>query len=143
MTFNAFLKNTAIAFVFILAYEWLVHGHLMTNLYVMSSSAFRPVEDMQSLLAVSIFTQVITAMVFVILFDKLNAEKTLNGGIAAGTILGLFLAVQCFGSYCYLPITITIALGWFAACLIQGAGIGLVLSLCNLQKDSGKKSKKK
>ncbi len=125
-----FVLSVVAVFIFMFAYEFVVHGHLMMPLYNETPQLWRPEAEMQAnLFPWGILSGVGLALVVTWLFTRHYENKGLHEGVRFGLWLGLLMGVMQFGAYNYLPISLNLALAWFAVMLVEGIGMGVVLSL--------------
>lgn len=63
---------------------------------------------------------VFIAILFVTLYCSISDKKSLGSGLKFGVLIGLILGTSMgFGTYCYLPIPMSLALAWFAGTLVE------------------------
>ncbi|MFT5171095.1 MAG: hypothetical protein ACI9BD_000867 [Candidatus Marinamargulisbacteria bacterium] len=110
-------------FVFVFAFDFIVHGNMLKGLYEATASAWRPMDehDMRFMMA----SQLLFAVFLTYFFVKLGKTGMSDGimyGLAIGTVLG---AVQ-LGTYCYLPIPLSLTLAWVAAAVVKSVGCGAI-----------------
>jgi hypothetical protein len=151
------LLSVVAVFVFIFAYDWLVHGVLLKDAYVQTASLWRPIEEMQSLWPLCFVFHGALAILYSALFcmaarkDSSSCDANvpaapteekkccpIKKGVCFGTILGLLLGVMNGAAYMHIPIPVSLAVSWFFAGLGQGIGVGILLSLISNKKSCGK-----
>ena len=65
---------------------------------------------------------------FVLIYALLIDKKSLMTGIKYGVIFGLAKGLTMgFGSYCYMPIPLMLAVSWFLAGLVEVAIAGAIV----------------
>lgn len=117
---------TIAAFVFVFIFEGLWHQLLMKDMYEATLSVWPP-EDPGKM--VYIFTsQFLFVAVMAYIYTVVGKHIPCKRGIAFGFFVGLLLAMPTLGTYCYLPIPLTITLMWMLACLLKGLGAGIVIA---------------
>lgn len=152
------MKTCLISFVgvfaFLFGYDWLVHGHLLMADYEATASMWRPKEEMQQFFAYCIAYHVILAAVITCWFKKVRACHAAcatqcstegattccpikSGGLCFGIKVGLLLGLAHASSYIWMPIPGDLAVKWFIAYLVQGAGAGCVLGMLCKSKHCG------
>jgi hypothetical protein len=108
--------------------DFLIHGVLLKSSYQATANLWRP-EDEMIMSVMSVVTLVFSAC-FVTLYSHLINPKTLAAGVKYGLIFGLATGASMgFGSYCYMPIPISLAISWFFASLIELTIAGVVVGL--------------
>ena len=98
------------AFIFVFLYELLVHGFLMMGLYEQTASVWRPQEE--SNMAVMILSQFLFGAALAFFYPIVGPDTEGKKAIPFGIGLGLVMAVPEIGTFCYLPIPLTISLLW-------------------------------
>jgi len=120
----------AIVAVFVLwsILDFIIHGVLLKSTYEATASLWRPQEEMKMLLMqVVVFAH---AICFVAIYGFLVADKSFKKGIKFGALVGLAAGITMgFGMYCYMPIPVTLAWGWFLATLVEATAAGAVVGL--------------
>lgn len=114
------------AFIFVVAFEMLWHGFLMKGLYEATASVWRPEEEHEMIYMFA--SQFLFAAVVAFIYTKIGRHIPCKRGIAFGFFVGLILAMPELGSYCYLPIPMSIALLWMLAGLLKGLGTGMAVA---------------
>jgi len=135
------LKQTiwAVIAVFIIwsILDFLIHGVFLKSTYQDTANLWRP-EDEMNMPLMSIVTLVFT-ICFVTIYSYLIEPKSLSTGIKYGLILGIAMGVSMgFGSFCYMPIPLSLAFSWFIASLVEitlaGVIVGLMVRTSNKYK---------
>jgi len=131
-------------FIFTLAFDWLVNGHLLSGLYMQSQSVFRPMSEMDNFMPWCLAFHFFMALVVTCMFknyknyspeacaaDPALAKKCTPcaRGICFGVHLGLIFGLGMFATYIMFPISLNLAGAMFASGLVKGIGVGVVLSL--------------
>lgn len=111
--------------------DFLIHGIFLKSSYQATANLWRPEEEMNMPL-MSMVT-LIFSICFVSIYKFLINPKSLATGIKYGLIFGLATAISMgFGSYCYMPISLSLAFSWFAASLVEitiaGVLVGLIIT---------------
>lgn len=140
---KACLLPTVAVFIFMFAFDWLYHGHLLMSMYEQTASVWRPMEEMQQFMVYCLFYHAALALVFAVSYGCYlkktamcatlpeGAEKAAcpqKRGLCYGLVVGLIMGLNHSSAYIHLPIPLELALAWFAGSVLQGLGIGLVLS---------------
>ena len=106
--------------------DFLIHGVLLESTYQETANLWRP-EDEMNMPLMSIVTLVFS-ICFVTIYSYLIEPKSLSLGIKYGLILGIATGVSMgFGSYCYMPIPLSLAFGWFIASLVEITLAGIIV----------------
>lgn len=128
MNTQRFIISVIAVFAFMFAYEFVVHGQLMMPIYNETPQLWRTPEEMQALMPWSIITGLALSAIIAWIFVQHYENKGHQEGLRFGLWVGLLLGVMQFGAYNYLPISMNLALAWLAILVVEGLGIGLVLS---------------
>ena len=132
MNVKRFALATIGAFLFVFLFEFLWHGFLMRGMYEATSSVWRP-ED-ESNMAFIFAAQFLFSAVLAYIYTVIGKHISCKRGVAFGFFAGLLLAMPELGTYCYLPIPLTITLMWMLASLIKGLGAGVVIATIYKEK---------
>ncbi|GJL86169.1 MAG: hypothetical protein DHS20C02_19440 [Micavibrio sp.] len=125
-----YLAAALAGFVFIFAFDFLVHGNLLMDLYEQTSELWRAPEDM--VMPWMMGTQILIALITAFIYACGCCDKEGKGikcGIGFGIKIGLLMAVLMAASYAWMPIPLALALGWAGAGLGTGLGLGIIFSL--------------
>ena len=111
--------------------DFLIHGVLLKSTYQATANLWRP-EDEMNMLLMSVVT-LIFSICFVAIYSYLIHPKSLAAGIKYGLIFGIATGVSMgFGSYCYMPIPMSLAVSWFVASVVEltlsGGLVGLLVT---------------
>ncbi len=108
--------------------DFLIHGIFLKSTYQATANLWRPEEEMNMLL-MSMVT-LIFSICFVSIYSFLVNPKSLAIGIKYGVVFGMGAAISMgFGSYCYMPISLSLALSWFIASLVEITLAGVLVGL--------------
>jgi len=129
-----FLLAFLAAFVFIFFWGWLYNGVLLKDIYVQTSSLWRPQSETMSLFHWIILGQAILVFAFVMIY----ASGFAGGGIAAGIRLGIMVEILAIGArlmmYAVQPLPGKLVLYWSVGGLIEmivtGAIVGAIYKPC-------------
>lgn len=110
--------------------DFLIHGLLLQSTYQATASLWRPMNEMNRPL-MSLVTLVFTGC-FVTIYGWLVEPKSVRSGLRFGAIFGLATGASMgFGSYCYMPIPLSLAGSWFIGswveAMIAGAIVGAIV----------------
>jgi uncharacterized protein involved in response to NO len=126
MNMKRFVIAAIGAFVLVFLYEFLVHGFLMTGLYTQTSSVWRPQNE--SNMAVMLLSQLLTGAAIAFFYPIVGPDTECKKAIPFGVGLGLVMAMPQIGTYCYLPIPLTISLLWALIAFVKALGGVYVVS---------------
>ncbi|NRA36723.1 MAG: hypothetical protein HRU15_01165 [Planctomycetes bacterium] len=115
------------AFITIFIFEMLWHGFLMKGMYDETLAVWRPENEHN--MSVMFLSQFLFAAVFVLFYAVIGKYLSCKIGLVYGFFAGLLLAMPQLGSFCYLPIPLSISLLWMLAALLKCIFAGLVTAL--------------
>ena len=127
MNTKRFILASIAAFVVVSVFEMLWHGLVMKGMYEATASVWRPEGDHQMIYIFA--SQFLFATVLAYIYTVVGNNISCKRGIAFGFFAGLLLATVDLGTYCYLPIPLSITLMWMAASVLKGLGAGMVIAL--------------
>ncbi len=150
---KGWLISAIAVFLFTMGFDWYVHGHMLMDMYKQTASVWRPEGEMQALSHWCFIRHAIVAALLAGAYGcwrdnqsmgKVGSEKCpyKKSMLGFGLWVGLLLGVTEAGSYVYLPIPAKLAQMWFAAELIKGLGIGIVLNFVHIKFCTTTKKKK-
>lgn len=115
---NRMLLAIVAVFIAWSALDFIIHGVLLMPIYEATAGLWRPMDEMNMPLMYAV-TLVFTVC-FVLIYVLLVERRSLSSGILYGTLFGLATGVSMgFGSYTYMPIPLTLAVGWFFGVLVE------------------------
>ena len=119
-----YLLSVVVVFVLWTAFDFVVHGVILNSAYQDTAKLWRPMPEMKmGLMRLITF---ILAMIFVSIYTLLINPKSLKIGALFGLLMGLVSGISMgLGSYCYMPITMYIAVVWFVSSIIVTILAGL------------------
>ncbi len=129
MNYKRFALCTLAGFIFVFAYEFIVHGILLVPTYELTPNLWRPMEEYESFIPFMTAMQIITTMVLCYIYTRHHENKGITEGLRFGAMLGLLLGLMQFASYAWLPISIGLALAWLGVTFIKTIGLGIIFSL--------------
>ena len=127
MNVPRFIISSIVVFVFVFLFEFLFHGVFLTGLYEETTHLWRPVGERN--MAFILMSQIFFSFIAVFIFTRNVEGKGICEGFRFGLYLGLVLGSLQLATYFYLPIPLTLTLGWVAAGVLKGLGSGIVSSL--------------
>ncbi len=126
MNIKRFIFAAIGGFVAVFAFEMLWHGFLMKGMYDATISVWRP--EAESNMTFMFASQFLFAAAMAFAYTKIGKHIPCKRGIAFGLFVGLILAAPQLGTYCYLPIPLTISLMWMFAALIKSVVGGMAIA---------------
>ncbi len=115
-----------VVFIVLSILDFLIHGVFLKSTYQETANLWRP-EDEMNMPLMSIVT-LIFSICFVTIYSYLIEPKSLSSGIKYGLIFGVATGVSMgFGSYCYMPIPLSLAFSWFIASLVERSLAGIIV----------------
>ena len=106
--------------------DYFLHGPLLGSAYEASAGLWRPMEQMSTPLIV--FVKVVLIVCFVLIYERLVANKSLASGILFGVLYGLTTGIAAgFGTYIHMPLPLTLAWGWFLGGCVKGTAAGAIV----------------
>ena len=110
--------------------DFVVHNTLLAQHYEATSELWRAADEMKG--GVMMLVTLLIAGVFTFGYSTLISEKSVGAGVQYGTVVGLVVALGFgFGTYGYMPISLTLATIWFVYAVISyvvgGAVVGALV----------------
>jgi hypothetical protein len=125
-------------FIFIVVADFLVNGLWLKDIYLQTANLWRPEEEMKHLFPWVFAYQAALAIIFTALYCRHQGIASPSEGgkkpcprmhaLCFGFTIGMLLAVMHAAAYIWMPIPIELAVKWAIAGLLEGIGIGIVLS---------------
>ncbi len=128
------MKSYLIAFIMVFVAwfltDFLIHGIILKATYAETAALWRPEAEINH--GLSTLVTAIVALAFTGIYGALVNPKSMAAGLKFGMLYGLAAGVSMgIGSYCYMPISIGLALTWFVGSFIQmliaGAIVGTLI----------------
>ncbi len=114
-----------VIFIVWVGLDFLIHGVVLQDSYASTPSLWRPMEEAK--MGLNMGVVFISASIFVILYAKFVASKSLTTGIWFGTIFGIGHGISFgYGSYSFMPIPYMMALVWFLGTVVQAVIAGAI-----------------
>jgi hypothetical protein len=106
--------------------DFILHGLLLRSTYEATASLWRPMDQMS--IPLMYFVTFVFTVCFVLIYGFLVGQKSLVTGIRYGALFGLASGISMgFGSYCYMPIPLTLAWSWFVGTWIETIAAGAIV----------------
>ncbi len=128
MNAKKFIFASIVVTIFIMAFDFLFHGLLMSDMYKQTANLWRPQDSMNDYMIWMVLGQILMSFGFVALFTK--AFK--RGGIPEGVVYGLLVAILFIGTnlimYAVAPYTISMVIYWSVGSTIQLILAGIIVA---------------
>lgn len=134
MNVKRYVISVIAVFVFVFAYEFLVHGYLLKCIYEQTAELWRSHEEHKMIFI--LLSYICFAAVAAYIFTCNYEGKGIGEGARFGLYIGLLLGSVEIGTYSYLPISLILMVSWVAAAILKGVGSGIVLSLTYKKRES-------
>ncbi len=127
MNIKRYLIAVLATFVAVFATDFIIHGVLLTDLYMKTAQLWRPQEEY--LMSYMFISQLTFTAVFVFIFTRNFEGKGIGEGLRFGFYIGLLFATMNIGMYSYMPIPCSLIVAWIVASIAKGLITGAVTSL--------------
>lgn len=125
---NKTIWSVIVVFIIWSILDFLIHSVMLQSTYQDTAHLWRPMDEMKMPL-MSLVT-FIFSICFVCIYSYLIEPKSLQSGIKYGVIFGIATGTSMgFGSYCYMPIPLSLAFSWFFASVVELSLAGLIVGL--------------
>ncbi len=114
-------------FVFVFAYDFIVHGYLLMETYQQTPHLWRGEEDCNMWMMV--ISQLLFSGVLTYIYCNEFTKTGLAAGARFGLHVGLILATLDLGKYAYMPISFGLAASWAVSSIIGAIGGCVVIAL--------------
>lgn len=128
MNVTRLLLATVVSFIFVYAYDYLVHVILLMDMYEATEDIWRSEEAMREVFHWIPITQFLHTLFVVVIFAMFLPEGDVKKGTLYGVLIGIVMGIGMFSMYSYSPIPMALALAWLAAGIGKGVGIGVISS---------------
>lgn len=119
------LLGTLAVFVAWSILDFVIHGLILTDAYAATAQLWRPMEEMKA--GPMYLAVLVSSAVFVTIYGLFVSDKGLGRGLRFGLLFGVGAGVSMgLGSYAFMPISASIALGWFLGTVVEAAVAGLL-----------------
>lgn len=106
--------------------DYVLHGVLLMDQYQATAYLWRPMGQMN--MGLIYLCTIIMALVFVIIYDRFFAKKSIENGLLYGLFMGIGGgAVMGLESYACMPIPLNMALVWFGGVVVECVLAGLLV----------------
>lgn len=109
-----------VVFVVVQVYSYLVHGVMLAGTYEKIASAFRPEQEMMSMMWLLTISSAAALFLFCYIFTKGYEGRGIGEGARYGFLMGLFMAIPLsIEQYVSYPLPRDIAVIWFLASFVS------------------------
>lgn len=124
------MKKTLIATVVVFfAWEildYVIHVIILASSYAETANLWRSAEEMK--LGLMYIVVLVSAFVFVSIYDRFVTNRNLQNAIKFGTWFGVGAGISMgYGSYAVMPLTYNIALIWFLGTVVEAVIAGVIV----------------
>ncbi len=124
MKIRAIIAIVAVALSWVVI-DFVIHGLILSSAYQATAALWRPMGEM--MMGLMYFCTLIASVCFVLIYALLISSKSLASGVIYGLIYGVGTGfVFAFGSYAVMPISLKLAVVWFAGTLCEFVVAGLL-----------------
>lgn len=116
-------------FVFIFAFDFLVHGNLLMDMYEDTAHLWRGEDEMRTYFPFMLLSQFLLAFITAMIFTRHFEEKGIKEGVRYGVLIGIFMAIMMSSSYAWMPIPGALAIAWGVSGFLLGIGLGVIYAL--------------
>ena len=130
MNVKKWVIASVVVFIVSQILDFIIHGVLLTGSYEATSQLWRTEAEMNQMMWLMWLVALVWSFLFVVIFTKGYEGKGIGEGVRYGIIIGLFATIpMSFGSYSVMPMTFSLALGWFIYGMIEYIILGIVVAL--------------
>jgi hypothetical protein len=127
MNIQRYLLAVIAMFIYIYAFEFVVHGKLLAHLYSQTPTAWRDYHEMLTHVPFNMMIMALLSIWLTFVFTRLFKKGGWKNGIEFGLYIGVLSGIQAAGAYYYLPISLTLTGAWFVAYVIESIIGGLII----------------
>ena len=110
------------------AMDFVLHGVLLMSSYEETAPLWRPMPEMK--MGLINFTVLVSAFIFVYVYYRFFAEKTLGAAVKWGVLFGVSAGFSMgIGIYAVMPIPESMSMAWVFGTIAEGLVGGLLLGL--------------
>lgn len=115
-------------FVLCSVLDFVMHNVLLASTYEATAELWRRMEEMK--IGLMYVITAVWSCVFVLIYALLVRPRSVGAGLVYGLLFGLATGIGMgFGSYCYTPIPLFLAVAWCVGTLIEVVVAGIVAAL--------------
>jgi len=134
-----FILAVVAVFIAWSAMDFVIHGLILRSTYEATAHLWRPMDQINLVLIYMV--TLVAAAAFAGLYAAVVTKKSLGTGLMYGFLYGIATGFPMgFGSYCYMPVPLYLAIVWFvgtlAETIVGGALVGAIIKPADSGKDS-------
>ena len=130
MNTKKWIITSLVIFVADQVLSYLFHELIMGGAYEATAHLWRPMEEMMSMMWMMWVSGLVWSFLFVYIFAKGSEGKGIMEGFRFGLLIGVFFSLpMALGTYSSMPITGTIAIGWFIYGVIEITFLGILAAI--------------
>lgn len=108
--------------------DFIIHGFILQSTYMATAELWRPMEEMKMVLMYLV--SLIATCCFVGVYTLYVQPKSIGTGLSYGLIFGIGGGISMgIGTYCVMPVPLSLGLIWFAGFVVETVIGGLLLGL--------------
>lgn len=123
-------------FIFVFAYEWLLHGILLRSIYETTPQVWRAKAEMSQFLPYLFGGQLLMTIFLGLIFAKGYENRGYSEGIRYGMLMGFFISSMHLTGYAIQPVSATLALCWILGSIVEMIGLGIIFAAICRPKES-------
>lgn len=129
MNYKKLIIASIAGFIAVAAFEMLWHGPIMKDMYEATANVWRPESEYtMGYMAYIFISQFLFAVAMAVVYSIVRPALKCKVGIQFGFLTGIILAAPALGTYCYMPIPLSISLMWMLASLLKCLVCGVVVA---------------
>ena len=133
---KTFWMGWVVVFVLMQAIGFAIHGVMLDDTYKSLAAAFRPEEQIDSMMWIMMISGAIVLFIFCYVFTQGREGTGVMEGVRYGTLMGVFLGLPTsVDAYVIYPITQELSAIWFISIIVSFMIAGAVFSM--IYKPSG------
>ncbi|MBU0679691.1 MAG: DUF2964 family protein [Verrucomicrobia bacterium] len=106
--------------------DFVIHGLLCQPMYEATANLWRPMAEMK--MGLMHVTLILAALAFTGLYAAVASPKNVGTGVKYGLIFGFSSGLSMgLGTYCVMPIPLSLALVWFVGTIIEMTVAGVII----------------
>lgn len=124
-----YIASALSLFAFVVIYEAVVHGYVLSGMYLATAHIWRNFAEMEAMTPLAIAFQFVFSAWIACIFSQIYKEGGVKRGCIFGLFMGVFAGILTASWYLWLDVPIMLALLWFVSALVEGLGGGFILGL--------------
>ena len=133
--FKKYLIAVIVVYIAISIMDGLIHGVILSGLYMQSASIWRPQAEMMSRMWMIYLSSFLSTIAFVYIYYKLIGEKSPFRGVWYGLTYGFAVGIGMgYATYAMLPMPYGLAIGWFLGAIVEYGVAGWITGMIIKEK---------